>query len=77
MTMVVVRVQHGHYRAARDHMRRVEDDLGLDQRQRLDTTSTMGGRRRAVSVNDVAYLLLGALAAANAYGFISRLITSN
>ena len=75
LTIVVVRVQHGYYRAARDRMRRVESDLGLDQRQRVDTTSTLGGRRRLVSVNHVVYLLLGALAAGNLYGIVSRLIT--
>jgi hypothetical protein len=78
LTVLVVRVQHGYYRAARDHMRRIEEDLSLDQRQRLDTTSTLGGRRsRVASVNQVVYLLLGILAAANLYGFLARLIASN
>jgi hypothetical protein len=75
-TVLVVRVQHGNYRAARDHMRRIEEDLSLEQSQRL-TTSTLGGRRRVASVNHVVYLLLGALAAANLYGFLARLIASN
>jgi hypothetical protein len=77
LTVLVVRVQHGNYRAARDHMRRIEEDLSLEQSQRLDTTSTLGGRRRVASVNHVVYLLLGALAAANLYGFLARLIASN
>ena len=77
LTVLVVRVQHGYYRAARDHMRRIEEDLSLDQRQRLDTTSALGGRRRVASVNQVVYLLLGALAAANLYGILARLIASN
>jgi hypothetical protein len=76
LTVLVVRVQHGNYRAARDHMRRIEEDLSLEQSQRL-TTSTLGGRRRVASVNHVVYLLLGALAAANLYGFLARLIASN
>jgi hypothetical protein len=73
LTILVVKVQHGYYRAARDHMRRMEQQLGLDQEQRLDTTSTMGGRRRLVSVNHVVYLLLGAVAVANLYGAVARL----
>ena len=76
LTMLVVRVQHGYYRAARDHMQRIENDLGLDQGQRLDTTSTLGGRRRTISVNHVAYLLLAALAAANVYGLISGFVSN-
>ena len=76
LTMIVVKVQHGYYRAARDHMQRVEEDLGLDERQRLDTTATLGARSRTVSVNHVAYLLLGALAAANVYGFVARLASN-
>ena len=75
LTIVVVKVQHSYYPAARDHMRRVETDLGLDQSQRLDTTSTLGGRRRLVSVNDVVYLLLGSLALAHVYGVVSRIVT--
>ena len=74
MTMFVVRVQHSYYRAARDHMKRIEAEVNIPVTQRLDTTSTLGARKRKVSVNQMVYLLLGALAVANTWGLVSRLI---
>lgn len=58
LSILAVRRQHDYYRAARDHLRRVEDVLRLADDQRLDTTSTMEGRPRRVSVNQVVYLIL-------------------
>ena len=75
MTFFVVRVQHSYYRAARDHMRRVEDEFAIPQSQRLDTTSTLGARHLRVSVNELVYFLLGVLALANISGLISRLLS--
>lgn len=66
---VALKTQHDYYRAARDHMRRVEAALHVPTDQQMDTTSTMGNRRRIVSVNGVVYLLLAAIAAANVVGF--------
>lgn len=68
LTVLVLRTQHGYYRAARDHLRAVEERFGVDER--LDTTSTMGGRRRAVSVNQLVYLLLALLILSNLGGVV-------
>lgn len=70
LSAIVVRTQHGYYVATRAHLRRVEDDLAIPATQRLDTTATMGGRRRLVSVNRIVYLLLAALAVANTGGVL-------
>lgn len=64
----VLQTQHRYYRAARDHMRRVEDDLNLPDRQRIDTTATLGMRGRLLSVNQAVYLFFGLLAVADAVG---------
>ena len=76
VTMLVVRVQHSYYRAARDHMKRIENEIDLPVAQRLDTTSSLGGRKRKVSVNQLVYGLLLVLAAANAYGLVSRIVSN-
>jgi hypothetical protein len=72
----VVRTQHGYYRAARDHMKRLEEDLAIPEGQRLDTTSTLGGRARAISVNQVVYLLLATIAVADVFGIVAALTTA-
>lgn len=68
LSPVAIRTQHDYYRAARDRMRRVEEAIGVPPHQQIDTTSTLGDRRRAVSVNQVVYLLLAAMAAADVVG---------
>ncbi len=68
VSVLIVRTQHDYYRAARDRMRRVEAAVGIPPDQRTDSTSTLGGRRRTASVNQLVYLLLGALAIANGTG---------
>jgi hypothetical protein len=69
MSLKVVSTQHSYYRAARDHMRRLEQALDLPADQRLDTTSTLGGRRGPrVNVTGVIRLLFLALAASHAVG---------
>ena len=69
LSMSVVQVQHGYYRAARDHMKRIEAAVALPPDQRIDTTANLGGRRRKVlSVNQVVYLLLASVAVADLVG---------
>lgn len=68
LSMSVVHTQHDYYRAAREHLSRIEDELQIPQAQRLDTTSHMGSRPRRISVNQVVYLLLLALAIGNIVG---------
>ncbi len=70
LSALVIRTQQSYYRAARDRMRRVESDLGIPERQRTDTTATLGGRSRAVSVTQLIYLMLGSVAVANVVGAI-------
>lgn len=64
----VTRVQHTYYRAARDRMREIEEAQNLQAPYRIDTTATLGGRPRLRSVQDLVYLLLGAIALANLVG---------
>jgi hypothetical protein len=68
MAAVMVRTQHDYYRAARDRMRRVETELEVPEPHRIDTTSTLGKRKRTVSVNQMVYLLLTALLIADCVG---------
>jgi hypothetical protein len=68
LSLFVVRTQHDYYRAARDRMRRIEVAVGVPVDQRIDTTATLGGRRRRVSVNQLVYVLLGAVALGDLVG---------
>lgn len=70
LSFLVVRTQHGYYRAARNHMQRVEADYQLPPHHRLDTTATLGKRTRTASVNQVVYLLLAAMAVADLVGAV-------
>ena len=65
MSVFVVRTQHDYYRAARNRMRRLEEQFSVPLTARVDTTSTLGDRRRTVSVNQVVYLLLASIATTN------------
>lgn len=62
LTASVTRVQHDYYRAARDRVQRMEDSLPVPEGWRTDTTASMGGRSRRVSVTQLVYVLLGAVA---------------
>lgn len=70
LSFLVMRTQHSYYRAARDHLRRVEESIGIPADQRMDTTSTMRGAPRAASVTQLVYLLLGAVAVADLTGAV-------
>jgi len=69
LSAVAVGTQHDYYRAARDRMQRIEVAVRVPHDQRMDTTATLGHRRRVVSVNTVVYLLLAAIAAADVVAF--------
>jgi Flp pilus assembly protein TadB len=45
LTVAVLRSQHDYYRAARNHLRLIEDTLQLPPHVRLDATSATGHRR--------------------------------
>jgi Flp pilus assembly protein TadB len=45
LTVAVLRSQHDYYRAARNHLRLIEDTLQLPAHVRLDATSATGHRR--------------------------------
>lgn len=68
MSGFIVRTQSDYYRAARNRMRRVEIALHIPEDQRTDTTSTLGGRSRLISVTQIVYLLFGALTVADLVG---------
>lgn len=70
VSLLIVRTQHDYYRAARDRMKRVEASLDVPDNQRTDSTSTLGGRQRTASVNQLVYLLLVAVATANVVGVV-------
>ncbi len=46
----------------------MEEQRGIALADRVDTTSTLGGRRRSVSVTQLIYLLTGAVAVAHLVG---------
>lgn len=64
----LIHTQQDYYRAARDRMRHVEENVGVPEDMRTNTTSTLGGRNRLVSVNQLVTLLLGALCIADIVG---------
>ena len=70
LTVLVHRVQHSYYRKARDWMRRIEQTLAIPQDALVDTTATLSGAARRVSVTQVIYLLLGAIAVADALSIV-------
>jgi hypothetical protein len=75
LSCLVVRTQHGYYRAARDRMQRIEAEIGVPATQAVDTTSTLGQRQRAVSVNQVVYLLLASITVADLVGCVIILVS--
>lgn len=68
MSSLAVRTQHDYYRAARDRLRRVETLCSIPFNEHVDTTSTLGRRKRLVSVNQIVYVLFAAIAMSNATG---------
>lgn len=70
MCQFVIVTQQTYYHAARDRMRRVEAAVGVPQDQRVDTTATLGGRERFISVNQVVRLVLATVTVGNVVGAI-------
>lgn len=70
LAVLVMRTQHDYYRAARDRMKRIEAAVGIPLDQRVDSTATMGKRRRTASVTQLVYLLTAGIALANAVGAV-------
>lgn len=70
LAIFVMRQQHDYYRAARDRMRRVEEMENIPLEIRVDTTATLGKRRRSVSVTQLIYLLTAAVCVADVAGVI-------
>lgn len=78
MSFQVTRVQHGYYRNARDHVRRLERRLDLGEDVRLDTTATLGERPKPkVNVTGVINLLFAALAVAHIVGIVVVLASND
>jgi hypothetical protein len=77
MSVQVTRVQHGYYAKARDHLRRLEERLELDRDARLDTTATLGERKKPrVNVTGVINLLFVALVVAHLVGVAVVLVAN-
>lgn len=70
LSYFVMRTQHDYYRAARNRMRRIEAHVGIPEDQRTDTTATLGRRKRTVSVTQLIYVLLSAVAVADVVGAV-------
>lgn len=68
--ILVMRQQHSYYCAARDQMTRIEEQQHIGRDVRVDTTSTLGGRRRSVSVTQLIYGLTGAVGVADAVAIV-------
>lgn len=69
-SMLASQVQTGYYRTARDHKRKLEDRLGLDDLS-LSTTPGMGSTlRRLGKVTTFNVVLLSALALVNVMGVV-------
>lgn len=69
-SLIVVRTQHGYYRAARDRMRRIEAFVKVPDDLRTNTTTALGGPKRLLSVDQIVYLLFVAIVAADVIGAI-------
>lgn len=65
LSLLVMRQQADYYRATRDRVRRLEERYGVEADARIDTTSTLGGRSRSVSVKQLVNLLTGAVGLAD------------
>ena len=65
LTLLVMRQQADYYRAARERVRRLEERYAVDPDARVDTTSTLGDRARAVSVKQLVNLLTSAVVLAD------------
>lgn len=70
LTLAMNRTQHAYYRAARDRMRRIEQAINIPDDWRVDTTATLGGRKRIASVSTLVTVLLVAIALADATGAV-------
>lgn len=73
-----IQVTHECYRRARNRVRAVEDELGLEPPQRLDTTGGLAEPRMRVRVRvnaaQLTYLLLAVQAAGNVAGLITSAV---
>jgi hypothetical protein len=69
---LVQRQQHTYYRAARSRMTRIEQQLHIEQP--VDTTATLGQRRRAYSVTGLIYVLTTAIGVADLVALIYSLV---
>jgi hypothetical protein len=75
LSMRAVLVTHDYYRAARNHMKRLEKALALPGDVQLDTTQQMrDGRTRSVNVTAVSYLLLAVVAVADVVAAVASLL---
>lgn len=70
---LVVRQQHNYYRAARDRMRRLEEQFHVPEP--VDTTATLGERKRPYTVTGLIYVLASAIGIADASALVYVVLT--
>ena len=73
-SIFAIRTAHNYYRAARDRMRRVENFVHVPDELRTDTTTSLGGPRRRVSVNQVVTFIFATIAIADIAGVVVALL---
>lgn len=69
-SLFAVKTQHGYYRAARDRMKLVEEHVHVPEPLRINTTTSLGGPSRLVSVNQIVSVLFMVIAAADIAGIV-------
>lgn len=77
LSAAAVRTQHEYYRTARNRMVAIEEEVVTRPAYRINTTTSLGGSPRAVSVTQVVYLLFGVMAIVNVIGFVTILAARN
>jgi hypothetical protein len=73
LAVLAIRQQRDYYRAARNRMRRIEADYLIPPDHRTDTTTSLGGRTRFASVNQLVFMLFAGIAVADVAGIFVAL----
>ena len=72
LASLILRQQHTYYRAARARMTRIEDRWRIPEP--VDTTATLGKRKRSYSVTALIHVLLAAIAVADVVALVYSIV---
>lgn len=72
LASLILRQQHSYYRAARTRMTRIEERWNIPDP--VDTTATLGQRKRSYSVTGLIHVLLAAIAIADAVALVYSIV---